>query len=390
MSTPKFVATHNLVVFLEKPVESEGFKQIIDFLNVNPIKHALTVNPTIYTSCIKQLWVTAKVKKVNGQDQIQALVDKRKIVINEESIRCDLKLEDVEGSTCVPNATIFEELARMGAKTTAWNEFSGTMASAIICLANNQKFNFSKYILDNLKKLKPRRKYRKETKDHVSPSSSDPLPSAEDSSQLNELMVFCINLQEQLLDLQDAKAAQAQEIASLKKKVKKLKRRKISKSIGLRRLKKIVIDADDEVTLEPQNEDDADLMFDTLVLDGDEVVAEHAKEPEVVTTVSGPTTTTDELTLAQTLIKIAKSKKVEAITTAATSVIIAAVSRPKTKGIVFHEHEQTHRLIVSSTLPSSKDKGKAIIIKPERPLKRKEQVAADEEYAKQLAAEMEA
>nr|GEZ41509.1 hypothetical protein [Tanacetum cinerariifolium] len=36
----------------------------------------------------------------------------------------------------------------MSAKTIAWNEFSSTIASAIICLANNQKFNFSKYILN--------------------------------------------------------------------------------------------------------------------------------------------------------------------------------------------------------------------------------------------------
>nr|GEW33931.1 hypothetical protein [Tanacetum cinerariifolium] len=52
----------------------------------------------------------------------------------------------------LPNATIFEELARMGAKTTSWNEFSSTMASAIICLANNQKFNFSKYIFETMMK----------------------------------------------------------------------------------------------------------------------------------------------------------------------------------------------------------------------------------------------
>ncbi|GJW01974.1 hypothetical protein Tco_1560830 [Tanacetum coccineum] len=37
-------------------------------------------------------------------------------------------------------------------KTTAWNEFSSTMASAIICLATNQNFNFSKYIFDNMMK----------------------------------------------------------------------------------------------------------------------------------------------------------------------------------------------------------------------------------------------
>ncbi|GJU87327.1 hypothetical protein Tco_1294873 [Tanacetum coccineum] len=37
--------------------------------------YALTVNPTIYTTCIEQFWATAKVKTVNGERQIQALVD---------------------------------------------------------------------------------------------------------------------------------------------------------------------------------------------------------------------------------------------------------------------------------------------------------------------------
>ncbi|GKF88810.1 hypothetical protein Tco_0262773, partial [Tanacetum coccineum] len=49
-----------------------------------------------------------------------------------------LQLEDVEGVDCLPNSTIFEHLTPMGYKTTAWNEFSSTMASAIICLATNQ------------------------------------------------------------------------------------------------------------------------------------------------------------------------------------------------------------------------------------------------------------
>ncbi|GJR39672.1 putative ribonuclease H-like domain-containing protein [Tanacetum coccineum] len=58
----------------------------------------------------------------------------------------------IESTDCLPNATIFEELTRMSAKTTAWNEFSSTMASAIICLATNQKFNFSKYIFESMVK----------------------------------------------------------------------------------------------------------------------------------------------------------------------------------------------------------------------------------------------
>ncbi|GJS06273.1 reverse transcriptase domain-containing protein [Tanacetum coccineum] len=67
MSDQKFADSHNMVVFLEKPAECEGFEQTVDFMNAKPIKYALTVNPTIYTSCIEQFWATAKAKTINGE-----------------------------------------------------------------------------------------------------------------------------------------------------------------------------------------------------------------------------------------------------------------------------------------------------------------------------------
>ncbi|GKB37815.1 hypothetical protein Tco_0882757, partial [Tanacetum coccineum] len=70
MAALKFASSHNIVAFLDKPTESDGFEQIVDFLNARPIKYALTVNPAIYTSCIEQFWATAKVKTVNGEVQI--------------------------------------------------------------------------------------------------------------------------------------------------------------------------------------------------------------------------------------------------------------------------------------------------------------------------------
>ncbi|GJR12028.1 hypothetical protein Tco_0794680 [Tanacetum coccineum] len=183
MADLKFTNTHNLVAFLSKPAESEGFEQIVDFLNANPIRYALTINPTIYISCIEQFWSTVKAKTVNGEVQLHALVDGKKIIITESTMRRDLQLEDAEGVDCLPNSTIFEQLTLMGyekisqkltfykaffspqwkflihtilqclsSKTTAWNEFSSTMASAIICLATNQKFNFSKYIFESMVK----------------------------------------------------------------------------------------------------------------------------------------------------------------------------------------------------------------------------------------------
>ncbi|GKD73204.1 hypothetical protein Tco_1331486 [Tanacetum coccineum] len=91
MMTLQFADTHNLVVFLAKPAESEGFEQIVNFLNAHTIKYALTVNPTIYTSCIEQFWATGMVKTVNGEQQLQALVDVKKIVVTKASVRRDLQ-----------------------------------------------------------------------------------------------------------------------------------------------------------------------------------------------------------------------------------------------------------------------------------------------------------
>ncbi|GKB39562.1 hypothetical protein Tco_0884504 [Tanacetum coccineum] len=112
---------------------------------VSNLIYALTVNPTIYTSCIKQFWATAKVQTDNEEVQIQALVDGKKVIITETSVRQALHLKDAKGTDCLPTATIFVELERMGVKTTAWNEFSSTMASAIILFLDKQVKDMSKH-----------------------------------------------------------------------------------------------------------------------------------------------------------------------------------------------------------------------------------------------------
>ncbi|GKF04616.1 hypothetical protein Tco_0035284 [Tanacetum coccineum] len=106
MANLKFADTHNMVAFLSKPAESDGFEQIMDFLNAQPIRYALTVNPTIYISCIKQFWSTGVVKTINGEQQLHALVDGKKVIITESTVRRDLQLKDKEGVDCLPNATV--------------------------------------------------------------------------------------------------------------------------------------------------------------------------------------------------------------------------------------------------------------------------------------------
>nr|GEX36786.1 reverse transcriptase domain-containing protein [Tanacetum cinerariifolium] len=98
MTTPTFAKTHNLLAYLEKPAESEGFEQIIDFLNESSVKYALTASPTVCTSCIKQFWSTAKVKTINDEVRVQALIDAKRVTIKESSICRTLKLDDEEGN----------------------------------------------------------------------------------------------------------------------------------------------------------------------------------------------------------------------------------------------------------------------------------------------------
>nr|GEU59679.1 hypothetical protein [Tanacetum cinerariifolium] len=61
---------------------------------VSTIKYALTVNPNIYVSCIKQFWTTVAVKQVNDVTKLQAIVNKKKVVVTEATIREALRLDD--------------------------------------------------------------------------------------------------------------------------------------------------------------------------------------------------------------------------------------------------------------------------------------------------------
>nr|GEY24907.1 hypothetical protein [Tanacetum cinerariifolium] len=78
MAPLTFADTHNMIAFLTKSDASEGFNQIVDFLNTHTIQYALMVNPTIYVSCIKQFWASVLIKKFNDAVKLQALIDRKK------------------------------------------------------------------------------------------------------------------------------------------------------------------------------------------------------------------------------------------------------------------------------------------------------------------------
>nr|GEX22512.1 hypothetical protein [Tanacetum cinerariifolium] len=443
MSTSTFAKIYNLIAFLEKPSKSNGFEQIVDFLNANQIKYALTVSPTIYTLCIKQFWTTLNIKTVNDDVRLQALIDGKKVGIIEASIRHDLKLNNAEGTSCLPNAMIFEELARMGAKTTSWNEFNSTMAFTIICLANNQKFDFLKYILDDLKKNleagvpfymvprkhKPRRKEKKERKEtKVSPIEdpvpipfSDLLPSGEDNMPLKELMVLHTNLSNKVLDLEneviEMKSSYKAKIAELESRVEKLEEENRSLTKELKSfnskveslaVKETVVDeetsskqgrkiadigADVEVNLE--NVYNLDMAYEETILSMHDATDVDGKEvaEEVVEVVTTAKFIIDEVSNAGGELNAANEEPVSVaptnITTTqpskATKTTVNISTAPKAKGIVFDDLKESTTRTTSSKV-HVKDKGKEKLVK--KPKKsRKAQFAIDEEVARRIEVE---
>nr|GEV58480.1 putative ribonuclease H-like domain-containing protein [Tanacetum cinerariifolium] len=375
---------------------------------------------------------TTKVNTVNGEKQIQALVDKKKVIIKETSVRSDLHLEDAEGTECLPTATIFEQLTLMGSKTTAWNKFSSTVASAIIYLATNQKINFSKYIFDHMVEnledgvkffmfprfvqvfldsqgkdfsgkiahlfetmiVQPQEDMGEDSEiplilitqplllnhlhllnhnrnDHVTTTSNDPLLCGEDRLKLTELMELCTQLHLRVLALETKKVDQALEIEGLKRKGDQEDASKQERMIE-------DLDVDEGVALadETQGRNDQD-MFDTSILDDEEVVTEEVDDEEVVVGAEKEVSTADSVS---TVGEVVNTAGVE-------------TSKPKAKGIVIQEPSETPtQTPIDSPQKPSKAKGirKAKMIEPKKPLKRKDEIMIDEEVAKNLEAQMQA
>nr|GEU70800.1 hypothetical protein [Tanacetum cinerariifolium] len=209
------------------------------------------------------------------------------------------------------------------------------------------------------------------------------LGSGENRLKLKELMDLCIKLSDRVLNLETTKTAQAKEIANLKKRVKRLERKRKSRSHGLKRLYKVRLSVRVESSVDEESLDEEDLskhgrisdidpnqdiylvnvhrneyifgvndQHDTIMFDddrdlqGEEVIVEEVNASSIATSVTAAATTIVsfvELTLAQALAKIKTSK-------------------PKARGIVMQEPSEATITTTIIPLIKSQDKGKGIII----------------------------
>nr|GEV33841.1 hypothetical protein [Tanacetum cinerariifolium] len=206
--------------------------------------------------------------------------DGKKIIITEASNIRDLRLDDAEGTTCLPNAVIFEELARVG-----WSEilyvskiFPSVCDHQLGDMSHHKRVfvnpSLTKKVFANMKRVetsfsgrkhKSRKKQRKETtvphikpqnEKHIPTPSYDPLPIAK--------------------------------IKKLKKRVKKLEGKKKKRTHGLKRLYKgriAEIDADKDLslineTVQDQGRINDEDLFGVNDVDGDEVIVDVTAEEE--------------------------------------------------------------------------------------------------------------
>ncbi|GJS88572.1 putative ribonuclease H-like domain-containing protein [Tanacetum coccineum] len=112
ISVEKIHTDLNVADLLTKPfdgprfnylVVSIGFAEIVDFLRGSNLRYALTTNPTIYDSLVKQFWQTATANTLaDGTLELHATIDTIVYTITEASIRNKLQLADASGITMCP------------------------------------------------------------------------------------------------------------------------------------------------------------------------------------------------------------------------------------------------------------------------------------------------
>nr|GFA76373.1 xylulose kinase-1 [Tanacetum cinerariifolium] len=273
MTTLKFAETHNMVAFLEKPTESEGFEQIVDFLSTHTLRYALTVNPTIYDSYIEWFWSTAMAKTINREAQIHAQVDGMEIIITELSVRRDLRLadEEGEGSTIPTNPqhtpTISKPSSssqpqktkkprkpkRMNTKVPQPSSSTDIVADEAVYKKLDDSLVRAAATASSLEAVcqEAMRDTIAQTRfENVSKQSNDSLlargnilQNDKDRMKLNELVKLCTNLQSGVLKLEKTKTTQGNEIDSLKRRVKKLEKKQRSRTHKLKRLYKVGLTA---------------------------------------------------------------------------------------------------------------------------------------------------
>ncbi|GJT70873.1 hypothetical protein Tco_1030159 [Tanacetum coccineum] len=147
------------------------------------IRYAITHDPIIYDSLVKQFWSTAyslKLLRRALSAAILATIDRSSYTITESSVRSQLQLDDDGGVEDLPIADIYLGMDNLGyptegkltfhknkfspqwrflvhtilhclsSKSGSWDQFGSSLAIALICLTEGRRYNWSSYIFKGM------------------------------------------------------------------------------------------------------------------------------------------------------------------------------------------------------------------------------------------------
>nr|GEW26078.1 hypothetical protein [Tanacetum cinerariifolium] len=367
------------------------------------------------TLFIKQKKTSVSVKKVNDVTRLQALVDKKKVIITEATIRDALLLDDAKGIDCLPNEEFFVELSRMGAEvgdlsshTTKYSSpsltqkmfanmrrvgkgFSGVDTPLFEGIIVAQQVDESAVVV-NVNDVPDDEGVTDVNVDVVltvqptlppSPIAQPPSPQqqpqpSQDAKILMDLLYNLLDtyttLTRRVKNLEQDNIAQALEITKLKQRVKKLERRNKLKGRIITSMDstvdvtlKDVVDIAKEVAVDAEIEESADVL--------------SMQEDEV------------ELVELQEILEVVTTTKLitEVVTAASATIIVAAPTLTTTssatrrrKGVVIRDPKETATpSTIIHSKAKSKDKGKWILVEEPKPLTKQAQFEQDEAYARE-------
>nr|GEV50321.1 hypothetical protein [Tanacetum cinerariifolium] len=441
-----------MITFLTKSDASKGFEQIINFLNASVIQHALMVNLTIYVSCIKQFWSSVSLKKTNDVVRLQAQIDRRKVIITEDTVRQALRSDDADNINCLPNEEIFAQLARMGYEKPSANLVRNVDSSSkfymyprfLQLMINDQvgdlsshttKYTspaFTQKIFANMRRvgkgfsgvdtlLFEGMLVPQQVNDDVADVAPTPPPSPHQSpiaqpssppqpqpSQtpnismdlLSTLLETCTTLTRKVENLEQDKIAQALEITKIKQRVWRLEKRLILlwmiRRMHPNRGEIAKIDDDEDVTLE---EVDAEVTKDIYVqgrLEESQAQVYHLDSEHAQKVLSMQDDEAEPAELKEVIEVVITAKLMTEVVTAATTTITvapmpqASAARRRNNVVIRNPKKIATPSVIVHSEPKSKDKGKGILIEEPKPLKKQAQIEQDKAYARELEAELNA
>nr|GEV44797.1 putative ribonuclease H-like domain-containing protein [Tanacetum cinerariifolium] len=281
--------------------------------------------------------------KVNDVMRLQALVDKKKVVINKDTIRDALRLADAEGVDCLPNEEIFTKLARMGS----------SMAFAVICLSTGM-------IVEQ--------------------------PVGEGAPKVDVEDVSVVGVAKGAASVTDDVVPTAGRIIADMDANVDVTLKDIAKDVALDPDIKESVDIQGRQAESQAQIYQTDLEHDDKVLSMQDDEVEPAELQEVVEVVTTTKLITKVVTAASATIIAAAPQLTNA--TALTLTTAPSTARRR-KGVVIRDLEETATpsTIIHSEA-KSKDKGKGILVEEPKPIKNQAQIKQDEAYARELEAEL--